>query len=140
MTNLTVHRQMHAAQRNVMNQLTEAAKTDYFRSKLSSASNQKGVFNVGDKLLFPKRQASLPAHSSADELANSFIKFFSDMILTIRHGLKSCPINLWVPCLYQPSIHNVTKLESFKSANEEEVKTVLLKSLKKSYSLDPCPT
>ena len=152
-TKLTIHRQMHATQRNIVNRLTEDAKRKHFTSKLGNAQGQKEVFQVASTLLFKKKQSSLPSHTSSAKLANNFITFFTEKIQNIRNILDTSKENEEISdfdrhvepviaCLqYQTHDEPATAcLTQFAPTCEDEVQRLIVKSPTKSCSLDPCPT
>ena len=139
-TRLTVHRQMYQAQKQLLNDLNNSEKASYFNDKITNcAGNQSTLFKTVDQLLHRKVVQPLPAHSSVQELADRFNKYFTSKIETIRHALD---MNA-----EQATYHHVLSgdstilpaesLNNFAPATQDEIRKLICKSSDATCSLDP---
>jgi len=139
---LTVHRDIHNKQRNVVNELIERAKKDYFTEAINKSSTSKEVFQIGNSLLFKKKECSLPSHTSAEQLANKFSDFFHNKIVRIRTSLTSdrCSTDSTSTTSSSQNSADIPQLTTFVEASEAEISKLISRSPTKSCSLDPIPT
>ena len=138
-TGLEVHREMFKSQRNLVNEMCETAKTDYYQDQLTTADKSKTVFKVANNLLHRGSSTPLPSHSSAADLAERFANFFSDKIVQIINELVTSDIDIDDLDTSIPSAPQ-SLLTAFEPSTEEEISKLLSQSANKSCPLDPCPT
>ena len=72
----------------IVNTLIKHAKEDYFLTLIAKSNDQKKLFQIVNDLSNKKQGNCLPDHSSAVELADRFVGFFSDKIVKIRLRLE----------------------------------------------------
>ncbi|XP_072033092.1 uncharacterized protein [Amphiura filiformis] len=130
-------RQQYITQRTVTNEMIEMSKQNFYRNELENADN-KTVFKKVNGLLnrFTK---VLPAHESAQELANDFASFFNNKVTTIYQDLgKDQPdLDRYDPLPERPVCASFSE---FDLLGEEDVLKALNKASTKSCLLDPVPT
>ena len=134
-TGLVVHRDILRAERLTVNKLCAKAKADYYQGKISEcAKDQKSLFKFADQLLCKDKDVSLPTHTNAEFLANSFAQFFTDKIAAIRESFPPPNINTDHP--NEPT----ATMDSFQPIAMEKLKKLVLSGNSKCCSLDPIPT
>ena len=86
-----------------------------------------------DKLSTP---AVLPSHSSNDELANDFAKFFDQKVKKIRSTLDN-----EIPPMSSVAVKDTTTASfvQFRDVSQDDVRKFVMKSAKKSCMLDALP-
>ena len=90
--------------------LTETAKRDYFKDKLSSCSD-KDIYRTIDSLL-NKQKSDLPFYDSPSLLSTQFSKYFVDKIQKIRDELDNTRV---MPVRFKDNIsEGITVLEFFR--------------------------
>ena len=109
-------------------------KRDYYKQKFDSASSNKTLFSVVDKLLDHKQEEILPAAKSDKELADSFANYFSEKISKIRSKFTK---KNW-PCIVG-GVETVSKLSVFEKATEEEILQIITSFGIKCSPVDPVP-
>ncbi len=137
---LDVDRQLYVDQRELVNNMTDKAKQDYYKNELDGADS-KSVFKTVNKLL-NKNKKVLPVHSNASDLANEFGSFFANKVAKIYDGIES-DLGTYVvsDCVHvdDSSIlcHN---LVNFDLVSEDDIMKYVMKTPAKSCLLDPIPT
>ena len=122
--------------KKAVSDLTETAKRDYFKDKLSSCSD-KDIYRTIDSLL-NKQKSDLPFYDSPSLLSTQFSKYFVDKIQKIRDELDNTRV---MPVRFKDNIsEGITVLEFFRPASQDEVMTVISRCPNKSSKLDPLPT
>ena len=145
LTGFTVDRIIFEDISDTYNHALNAAKDDYFNSKVRDAKgDSQSLFKITNKLMGRTCERQLPVHTSKAELAESFSDYFEDKIIKIRSGLESSKANIqpFSPAMeaeIEPPYQG-TPLTEFRPATLEEVTTIISKSKSKSCSLDPIPT
>ncbi|XP_072015041.1 uncharacterized protein [Amphiura filiformis] len=130
-------RQQYITQRTVTNEMIEMSKQNFYRNELENADN-KTVFKKVNGLLNRDTKV-LPAHESAQELANDFASFFNNKVTTIYQDLgKDQPdLDRYDPLPERPVC---VSFSEFDLLGEEDVLKALNKASTKSCLLDPVPT
>ncbi len=118
-----------------VNDLILQAKTDFFKSKIVSASS-KDLFHTVKGLL-NRSGNSLPVHDSASDLATKFAMFFKSKVDKISADFDTCYVIDTVP---HDSGETTGILQCFKPVSVEEVEQVMSKLSNKTCDLDPLPT
>ena len=128
--------------RNELNNFICASKAKFLSDKIKDTKgNSKAMFKVINSSLNRKNNSPLPEHDDATELANEFIKFFDDKIRNLKSKIEKVSNS---PS-YIPSTANTqfsfsgTKLTSFRSLNESEVRKLIMSMPLKHCELDPLP-
>ena len=114
--------------------LAYAKKKEYLTRKLNEG-NSKTMYSVVNKLLDKKQDRVLPDAKSDKELADAFVKYFSEKITKIREKFKDVPTCLKPPVL--PS--NVTLLSEFEETTEDEICQIVRTYGVKCSPEDPVP-
>ena len=78
-------------QRNRVKELFADAKADYNELIVDCGNDQKALYAIINKLLHRKTESTtaLPHHSSPDDLASKFSRYFIGKIESIRCNLQS---------------------------------------------------
>ena len=138
---LQVDREIFQAQRTHVNELICRVKQDHFKAKLSDAETPKELHQIANKILHKQKVSVLPAHDSASELADTFLKFFTDKIANIRNILsESDTSGVDVDQDEDGIVPPACVLDTLQPASEEEVRKIIRSSPTKSCDLDPIPT
>ncbi|ELT93482.1 hypothetical protein CAPTEDRAFT_193218 [Capitella teleta] len=85
---LEVHRQMLKAQRKVVVNMIDQAKSDYIRDSITG-EDSKRTFEIIDKMLNIRENAGTELTQNSEERANIFADFFTNKITTIRKELEN---------------------------------------------------
>lgn len=108
-------------------------KTEHYSSKIiESKGNQKELFKITKHLLKNQHQQQLPSHSSDDETADSFLKFFTTKIEDIRRSLKPQYIT-------EKHLTDI-EFDVLQPASTTEIHSIIMSYNNKSCDLDPIPT
>ena len=87
---LTVDHQIYRDQCVLVNKLLKKTRQTYYSDKIIECGrDQKGIYKVAKHLLGDKGCPSVPSTAPPSELTEMFSNFFTEKILTIRHGLQS---------------------------------------------------
>ena len=137
-TQVTVHRQMFEAQRQVVRDFLEAEKTAYYTAKVGDyGSDHMALFLIMDDLWHKPTPSALPKCASLQELVEQLGSFFRTKIDNIRQRLNSLPET----SIAQPVERRVTAvLREFASITELKVLKMIRSSPKKTCLPDPMPT
>jgi exonuclease III len=144
-TKLEIHRQIYvSALQDVANKI-EAAKKQYYGSKIEKA-DQKTLYKLATNLLHKQKDRSLPLFDSAYDIASKFNNFFVQKVLNIRNDLQamlvaipSQPTNSASSLPHQPL--NITNImDCFTPSSPEEIKKIIISTKNAQCSLDPIPT
>ena len=115
-------------------------KTYYHDVTESSNHDQRVLFEAADKLLHTKVEARYPSSSSDHTLANSFVNFFCEKIVSLRSSLDSfTDVRESTSVLMDPWPPASCALSSFTVVTEEQLSSLVGSSKIKSYVLDPVP-
>ena len=99
-------------------------------------NDQRQLFKVVKGLCRSFKESPLPEPDSKEELAENFWQFFVGKIYRIRDNFGSCKGF----DKYDTGDFVVPKLSQFTPVSVEEISKIVLKSLSKSFMLDPIPT
>ena len=136
---LATDRQLYEHQRQVVIQLMEKAKTDFYSSAVDQcSSNMKALYRLINKLLHRKGDPIVPTSSSDEDLAESFSSYFFDKILRIRNDLE--PYVRQSADNHDSTSSGESHLTDFSPVSIEEVRKLIMDSPSKSCDLDPLPT
>ena len=96
----------------LVNRLLLSSRTGCYSQIINeNQSDQRKLFRIVNKLLHTQPDLSYPLHSTPDELANCFIKFFVDKIDAIHKNLVNrCPLDFYVR---EDTLMSSCSLESF---------------------------
>ena len=125
----------YAKERNRLNRMINANKTEIINQKVKECGNDsKKFYSLINSLSGTVKNNPMPEHKSEQLLADTFADFFIKKIAKIRDALDSHP-------KFQPSTNdNVTKLCNLNAVTETTV-TKIISSLKtKTCELDELPT
>jgi hypothetical protein len=84
---LTIHRDLYVEKKQPVIDLLTSPKKNYYTEMIDKSADQKSLFKVVDKMTNKKSESVLPEHSTSQELANSFVEFFSEKIVKLRNRL-----------------------------------------------------
>ena len=124
----------------MVNILIKQIKVAFYSEKITACSHdKKGIYKWPNTCLVTDRgSTSLPQTGSTTELTDMFSSFFIDKIQNIRRDFYTYQVHGIDHDVDTSSV--ITPRERFTHASEDEVKTLITKSLSKSYSLDQVPT
>ena len=77
-TQLTVHRDMFARQRNKLNIIYADAKKIYYKEKVLNIRSHAQFYNIANTLLQRRNAVTLPNYQCAESLANDFADYFDE--------------------------------------------------------------
>ena len=136
----------------IVNELLLSVRSQYYTKLIDdNCLNQRTLFGIVGKLLHRSPAPQYPACSSVADLANKFIGFFGEKIITIRRELESNPMQgtyLFnevtvattrlhrLSCLLCPVIWKIVKLSLETSVMPTELKQAVIRPLLKKPSLD----
>jgi len=123
-------------QRTVVCEMIKDPKTRYYNEKLCEA-DQSAAFKTIKSLLQPSTNKNLPSASSNQQLADSFVTFFSEKVEKIRASFTCLQNDLTPPLQDVPTTATFC---SFSPVTTDDVKRIIKKSSAKSCSLDVIPT
>ena len=113
--------------------LAYTKKKEFYTRKLKEG-NSKTMYSVVNKLLDKKQERVLPDAKSDKELADGFVKYFSEKIAKIREKFTAEHVNKSTAL---PS--NVTPLSEFEETTEEEIQHIVNTYGVKCSPEDPVP-
>ena len=114
-----------------------SAKSNYYCKKIAECQNdQRAVYKILNTLTGSSDVSPLPDHSSSEELANKFVKFFDGKVKRI---ITSLPSIMNESSIDSP-VTSVISLGSFHTVSEDTVLKTVMASATKSCSCDPLPT
>jgi hypothetical protein len=131
---LEIHRQMFRVQRNKVALLVQKAKSEYFKNELVHCDSKK-LFK-GVKSLVNDSAVVLPKYGSSIDLADRFVDYFNNKIVSIRNELDQCNIE----CDDSSIDNDVPALDQFTQVSHESFMGVFKKVPLKTCVLDPAPT
>lgn len=80
-------------QNRIVNELLLSVRSQYYTKLIDdNCLNRRKLFGIVGKLLHRSPAPQYPPCSSVADLANRFIGFFGEKIITIRHELESNPM------------------------------------------------
>ena len=87
---LEIDRQAYRTQCSVMTKLLYKTRADYYSMKIEECNkDQARLHRTAKQILGVKKGTSLPRHTSSDDLAEQFSKFFTDQIANIGASFNS---------------------------------------------------
>ena len=114
------------------------AKRSYNKSLISSSkSNSKKLWHTINNILLRRTDPALPSYTNSTDIANNFLKFFTDKINLLRSKLDSTSSTL--PSHSNPPI-TPPLLPHFIPATADEISKLISSSNNSSCDLDPIPT
>ena len=116
-------------------------KTSYYRDVIESSNHdQRVLFETVDKLLHTKVEARYPSSFSDHTLANSFVNFFCEKIVSLRSSLDSLTdVRGSTSVFMDPSPPASCALSCFTVVTEGQLSSLVCSSKIKSCALDPVP-
>jgi len=130
----------YKAQARVVSKMITASRRQYFRTFISSCSQQpRKLWSAFNNLLSRKPPPTLPNAASSSTLADSFLKFFNDKITKLCSVLPS-PASVPTHVLHPPPPFPPPPLLNLSPASQDEVRRVILSSSNSTCPLDPIPT
>ena len=112
----------------------ECSKTLYYSNRVEECqNNSKSLHRITSTLLVNQHQITLPSTENDEELANNFSAYFTQKIDKIRE-------NFTYTRRVQDESLTDAKLNCFRPATKDEVKTLILWCNNSSCQLDPIPT
>ena len=92
-TRLPEDRLCYIEQNRIFNELLLSVRSQYYTKLIDdNCLNQRKLFGIVDKLLHRSPAPQYPSCSSVADLANRFIGFFGEKIITIRQELELTPM------------------------------------------------
>ena len=117
-----------------------SAKSKYYQDRIESTDgNTKKLYNVTSDLLGRKQDNPLPPIGNTEELADSFLDFFTNKITNIRKELD----NKHIPLTADTTNHSavpVKTIHTFNLLSEDEVCNIIKLSKSTTCELDLIPT
>ena len=90
-------------QNRIFNELLLSVRSQYYTKLIDdNCLNQRKLFGIVGQLLHRSPAPQYPSCSSVVDLANRFIGFFGEKIITIRHELELNPIGRELIYLMKP--------------------------------------
>ena len=121
-------------ERNKYYTMLKCKKTECYRDKIDECKRNPQRLHQLVQNLTNKPVEQCPEHSSKEELANDFAKFFENKILAIREKFVSIP-------QYRPEQNeSVPKLRRFTPMTSTEVELISKNMKSKTCELDVIPT
>ena len=145
---LTVYHDMYVAEKQKLQNMIKAAKTQHYKGKIREFSGDQGqLFLLIAHLQNTKGNPILPEHNDKLELCTKFNNFFITKISGIRskldnstlltHGSGSHAGNLYTA---SPTIFTKQKITNWKPVSEEQVAKLIKNASNASCKNDPLPT
>jgi hypothetical protein len=130
-------RHNYNVQRNMVNKMLEESESKLLSDTiLQNSNNHRNLFNALNSIMDHKPASPLPPHSSTQEQAKEFSKFFTSKIEKIYSALQENQ-----PCERRPEVSKYnTQFKEFNLLTEDEVRKLIMKAPAKSCELDPIPT
>ena len=97
------------------------------------------ALKAANSLLSGSKKLSLPGGSKTEVVANNIGRFFIDKV-TSTHSKRANAVNSDVSTQDMENNLASTSFTSFKSLSMDDVRHIIMRSSKKSCSLDPVPT
>ena len=88
-TKLEVHRQMYSEQCRAVSSLIHTVRFAFYQAKIQACDGQKELFPVVRSLLCCPKSSPLPYSTSAAQVANDFLLFFTGKVQCIRYEVAS---------------------------------------------------
>ena len=125
---LEVHLQMYKQQRDLVNKMIRAAKSQYYEEQVTQCgTNQRKLFGVVKSLMEPKTDSKISLS------ADTFSDFFVTKIDKIRETFTTSTDE-------EPGLQLPSALNDFESVSADKLIKLILASRFKICDLDPWPT
>ena len=133
---------MFKKQRNRTQQLIKDAKRSYFHSKFAkNIKDAKSLFTLVNHVLHRNCDRTLPDHTSASGLVNTFNKYFLDKISNLRSKLDgSTTNNINTSTIASSDLPTPQTFTKFTAVIEKDIRKIVQKANSKSSGLHPIPT
>ena len=112
------------------------AKTAFFSSKIQASKTCKELFQNFNTVVGKNNSTSVPSSFDSDDPPQTFSKFFTDKICTIRNSFPPTSPKVSV----DQTSYSGKLLQTFTPVTEQFVLEILQKTASKSCDLDPIPT
>ena len=120
--------------------LMNQARCTYYNEFIEKNSfNQGRLFKAANSLLSESKKLSLPCGSNAEVVANNVGMFFIDKVTSIHSRLGNA-VNSNVSTQDMENNLAYISFTTFKSLFMDDVRHIIMRSSKKSCSLDPVTT
>ena len=124
-------------QKNHPTLLMNQARWTYYNEFIEKNSfDQSRLFKATISLLSESKKLSLPGGSNAEVVANSIGRFFIDKKVTSIHSKLGNAVNSTVSTQDMENNLASNSFTSFKSLSVDDVRHIIMRSSKKSCSLD----
>lgn len=136
---LEIHKQLWKEQERVVVALINKKKAEFYIERFQ-LSDSKDTFKILRELLTYSKEEVLPSSDSRQQLADTFVTYFTDKISAIRSQLDNTPglSDQHMPA--QPSASLTCELSHFSPVDECAIRNIVMKGAPKSCKLDPIPT
>ena len=125
------------AKKNLVTYVIKRARSDYYTKYIRADCNDSRKLFRSAKTLFDQEvDLNFTGYHDDTKLANDIGKFFVQKIDRIRTELDTAATTDSSPS-FEPLHSNSAQLASFTILSQEDVKSLIGKSSKKTYSLDP---
>ena len=138
-TRLPEDRLRFIEQNRIVNELLLSVRSQYYTKLIDdNCLNQRKLFGIVGKLLHRSPAPQYPSCSSVADLANRFIGFFGEKIITIRHELESNPMQ--GTYLFNEVTVATTRLHRLSCPSYSTLLQIVHPLASKSCELDPVPS
>ena len=141
-TNLEIHKQIFLSKQNLVDDMCSTAKTTHINDRITNAEkNPKELFRISKEVQCKSDNNILPSYSSEKEMANKFVKYFSEKINRIRSDLDDNSEDEYEEVSQGDiPVNNNQVLRSFTKITDDKLLKIIKSGNSKSCSLDPIPT
>ena len=134
------HSSVFKQKKNHATLLMNQARCTYYNEFIKKNSADQGrLFKAADSLLSESKKLSLPGGSNAEAVANNIGRFFIDNWVTGIYSKLGNAVNSSVSTQDMDNNPAYNSIASFKSLSVDDVRHIIMRSSKKSCSLDPAP-
>ena len=88
--NITIKRQIYQHHCQLMKRAIDAAKKEYYRSRIKPCTTSKALYQVTNTLSGKEKATSLPEHIPKQQLPDHFCAYFHDKVSRIRKEIDNC--------------------------------------------------
>ena len=85
--NITIKKQIYQHHCQLVKRAIDAAKKEYYRSRITSCTTSKALYQVTNTLSGKEKATSLPEHIPKQQLPDHFCAYFHDKVSSIRKEL-----------------------------------------------------
>ena len=136
-TKVPMHYSAFKQQKNHPTLLMNQARWTYYNEFIEkNCFDQSRLFKATTSLLSESKKLSLPGGSNAEVVANSIGRFFIDKKVTSIHSKLGNAVNSTVSTQDMENNLASNSFTSFKSLSVDDVRHIIMRSSKKSCSLD----